>query len=255
MKKWLRGIIIAAVPLTLGSLFFKAFFENYNQENLIAATAFKDHYIPFTQKGAECLALDQELQHQSLLLAGTMGLARKELARLVQEDFHVTSAYEPIIKATLLNFNETQDAHSSALKNVNSCWVELKRLMEETAVAAGVYDQLKVVDPQMVEEEGALNKQEHDLRAELIDPVIGERLYDGFIRLLSTQDAKELKVVLTSFDRDFESLIRFREGMVNITSRRVGLRERFYIARKELFASALSSSRSTGFFMKTLWPF
>ncbi|MBI7027086.1 hypothetical protein OVV68_06450 [Pseudomonas aeruginosa] len=255
MKKWLRGIIIAAVPLTLGSLFFKAFFENYNQENLIAATAFKDHYIPFTQKGEECLALDQELQHQSLLLAGTMGLARKELARLVQEDFHVTSAYEPIIKTTLLNFNETQDAHSSALKNANSCWIELKRLMEETAVAAGVYDQLKVVDPQMVEEEGALNKQEHDLRAELIDPVNGERLYDGFIRLLSTQDSKELKVILTSFDRDFESLIRFREGMVNITSRRVSLRERFYIARKELFASALSSSRSTGFFMKTLWPF
>ncbi|MBS4150141.1 hypothetical protein ACMC9K_00955 [Pseudomonadota bacterium DY0742] len=255
MKKWQKSILIASVPLVLSGLIIRAFFENYSQDNIITASAFKEHYIPFTKKGEECLALDRELQQQSLLLAGTMALARKELNKLVHEDFHITSDYEPIIKSSITSFSETQDTHGEAFKKANSCWVDLKRIMEETAVAAGVYKEFKEADPQMVSEEGVLNKDEQELRARLIDPIDGERLYDGLTKLLTTQKTQEMKSILKSFDREFGSLVKFRAEMVGLTGRRVALREKFYISKKDLFAQSLSSSISSGFFFKTIWPF
>lgn len=254
MKKWQRNTILAVASATLTALIIPALFASYNKENLTTSSAFKEQYIPLTKKGNECLELDQELRQQSVLLAGTMALARKELSRIAQEDFKIDPNYEPIIKTAIQNFTDAQDSQALALKNTNNCWVDLKRLIEETSVAAGVYEKTKVADPVLVQEESDLNKAEQSLRTKFLEPINGERLYENFVKMASTTEAKKLRELLATFDEDLESLILFREGMIDITTKRTIIREKFYTTKKDYLAKALSSNTSSSFF-RNLWPF
>lgn len=241
-------LVIAAVALSC--LIILTLIAEQAKNNQAASSAFKDHYIPFTQKGEQCLETDQELQRQSALLAGTMNLARKELNRIAQEDFNIGPDYEPIIKTVLQNFSDAQKTQVLAMNDTNACWNELKRLIGETSVAAGIYNETRAVDPILTQKESDLNKSEQELRAKFIDPINAENLYEGFVQMASTKDTNKLRELLTSFDKDFESLILFREGMVDLTAKRIMMRKEFYTAKKDMFSKLLSSNMSNGFFKK-----
>lgn len=242
MKKWIRNAMVAAVASALTAFIYPALLSKFNKDSTSSSSAFKEHYVPLTKKGNECLAIDQKLQQQSVQLAGSLILLRKELNRIAQEDFNIRPDYEPIIKAAIQNFNATQDAHTSTLDSTNSCWSDVKRLLEETSVATGVFERSKKVDPKLVSEENNLNAAERKLRTQYIDPIDGEALYENFINMTSTHDSQKLRALIGSFDKDFESLVRFREGMIDITTRRVELRSKFYNGKKDALAKTLSSN-------------
>ena len=94
----------------------------------------------------------------------------------------------------------------------------------------------------MLSEENNLNAAERKLRTQYIDPIDGEALYENFINMTSTHDSQKLRALIGSFDKDFESLVRFREGMIDITTRRVELRSKFYNGKKDALAKTLSSN-------------
>ncbi|WP_339437364.1 MULTISPECIES: hypothetical protein [unclassified Pseudomonas] len=242
MKKWIRNLIVAAVAGTFSILIFPALLSKFNKDSEASSSAFKEHYVLLTKKGTECLALDQKLQQQSVQLAGSMILARKELNRMVQADFNIGPDYEPIIKTVLQNFSATQDTHSQTLASTNNCWADLKSLMEETSVAAGVYEKYKAADPELVLEENKINMAERTLRTQYLDPIDAEALYENLVKMSSTHDTQKLRQLIGSFDKGFESLISFRQGMIDVTTQRVQLRSKFYNLKKDFLAKALSAS-------------
>jgi hypothetical protein len=245
-----KNKILVTAAVALSCLIISTLIEEFAKNNQAASSAFKNYYIPFTKKGEQCLDTDQELQRQSALLAGTMILARKELSRIAQEDFNIGPGYEPIIKTVIQNFSDAQKTQVLALNDTNACWNELKRLIGETSVAAGIYNETKAVDPILTQKESDLNKSEQELRTKFIDPINAENLYEGFVKMASTKDTNKLRELLTSFDKDFESLILFREGMVDLTAKRIMMRQEFYMAKKDMFSKLLSSNMSIGFFKK-----
>ena len=243
-------LLIAVIPIFLGSFLFAGVLESYKKDQGIQKELIKDYYRPMRTLQGSCSSSHNELFLKYGELSGSYQLMFNELVHMsVTPETKLGQDYE-VIPMSIFKANSELKQNIEGLKTtVKKCRADLFFKYEELALATGIYPEFKKLADKRATEVNAIyseRKKKYKENTKEIDPNQLIPLMREFVSLDLSDDTNK-SMFIDKMEKIFEPT-KQHSLIMAVTEQSIYEKEYdFFQSLHKLFANEISRKHSSGF--------
>ena len=244
-------LLIAVIPIFLGSFLFAAVLESYKKDQGIQKELIKDYYRPMREQQGLCSSSHNELFLNYGELSGSYQLMFNELVHMsATPDSKLGRDYDVIPMSIIKANSELKNQIKELKKKVDNCRSELIFKYEELALATGTYPEFTELAQKRAKEINTIyseRKKKAEDNTKEIDPNQLIPLMRELISVdLSNDESKS--TYMGKIEKIFEPAKQHNSIMAKTEQSIFQKEHEFFENLHKLYAGEISKKYSSGFF-------
>ncbi|MDU1061514.1 MAG: hypothetical protein E7A34_09990 [Leclercia adecarboxylata] len=243
-------LLIAIIPIFLGSFLFAGVLENYKKDQGVQAELIKDYYRPMRELQGSCLTSHNELFIKYTELSGSYKIMLNELQYIfATPDFKLSREYEAIPISIMKTNTQLKKRVEVLEETVKKCRADLFLKYEELSLATGSYSEfMKLADKRASEINAIYSERNKKFKENLkdIDPNQLMPLMRQYVSLDLSDETNKSKLsgeINTMFDALNHHSLIMADSEQTIFQKENDFAQKL----KDLFANKISNKHSDGF--------
>ncbi len=244
-------LLIAVVPIFLGTFLFAGVLESYKKDQGIQKELIKDYYRPMRTQQGSCSSSHNELFLKYGELSGSYQLMLNELVHMsVAPDYKLGRDYDAIPMSILKANAKLKNRIKELEATVEKCRAELFFKYEELALATGTYPEFTELAQKRAKDINSIYFE----RKKMAEDITKEINTDQVILLLREYISVDLQsdgnksIFLDKIEKIFEPTKQHNLIMAQTEQSIFQKEYEFFKSLQKLYADEISKEYSSGFF-------